>query len=122
MILAVDDSPTVRKLVTMTLKSGGYNVTTAEDGVEAMKLLASVTPSLILLDVNMPRMDGYKLCKLLKRHDKTKFIPVIMLSGKDGMFDKLRGTLVGCDDYISKPFRSADLLNHVESYLVAETS
>ncbi len=105
----------------MTLKSGGYNVKTAEDGVEAMKLLTNITPNLILLDVNMPRMDGYKLCKLIKRHDRTKFIPVVMLSGKDGLFDKLRGTLVGCDDYISKPFRSADLLSHVEKYLLSRS-
>jgi len=118
-ILVVDDSPTVRKLVTMTLKTGGFQVETAEDGVEAMKMLVNLTPDLILLDVNMPRMDGYKLCKLIKRHEKTKFIPVVMLSGKDGMFDKLRGTLVGCNDYISKPFESADLLRHVEEYVYA---
>ena len=116
-VLAVDDSPTVRKLVTMTLQANGYQVKTAANGVDAMKMLAQFTPALILLDIRMPRMDGYKLCKLIKSHDKTKFIPVVMLSGKDGLFDKLRGKLVGCDDYISKPFESADLLRHVARYV-----
>ena len=116
-VLAVDDSPTVRKLVTMTLEGGGYDVRTAENGIEAMKMLVSFTPGLILLDVNMPRMDGYKLCKLIKSHDKTHRIPVVMLSGKDGVFDKLRGKLVGCNDYISKPFESAELLKTVRTYV-----
>lgn len=116
-ILAVDDSPTVLKLVSMTLGAAGYDVVTAPNGIDAMKLLATMTPALVLLDVNMPRMDGYKLCKLLKSHDKTRFIPVVMLSGKDGLFDKLRGKLVGCDDYISKPFETADLLRHVARYV-----
>ncbi|MCA9148274.1 MAG: response regulator [Planctomycetales bacterium] len=121
-ILAVDDSPTVLKLVEMTLQSAGYEVVTAPNGVDAMKLLATMTPAMVLLDVNMPRMDGYKLCKLLKSHDKTRLIPVVMLSGKDGLFDKLRGKLVGCDNYISKPFESADLLQHVARYVPAPTT
>ncbi len=121
-ILVVDDSPTVRKLVTMTLESGGYAVRQAENGIEAMKVLAEISPSMIFLDVNMPRMDGYQLCKLIKRHDKTKLIPVVMLSGKDGMFDKLRGKLVGCNDYISKPFEAADLLRRVQTYVGTLTS
>ncbi len=120
-ILAVDDSPTVLKLVSMTLGAAGYEVVTAPNGIDAMKLLATMTPALVLLDVNMPRMDGYKLCKLLKSHDKTRFIPVVMLSGKDGLFDKLRGKLVGCDDYISKPFETADLLRHVARYVPQPT-
>ncbi|MCA9170028.1 MAG: response regulator [Planctomycetales bacterium] len=121
-ILAVDDSPTVLKLVEMTLQAAGYEVVTAPNGVDAMKLLATMTPAMVLLDVNMPRMDGYKLCKLLKSHDKTRLIPVVMLSGKDGLFDKLRGKLVGCDNYISKPFESADLLQHVARYVPAPTT
>lgn len=116
-VLAVDDSPTVLKLVSMTLTAAGYEVVTAPNGIDAMKLLATMTPALVLLDVNMPRMDGYKLCKLLKSHDKTRFIPVVMLSGKDGLFDKLRGKLVGCDDYISKPFETAELVRHVARYV-----
>jgi twitching motility two-component system response regulator PilG len=116
-VLVVDDSPTVRKLVSMTLRSEGYEMQTAEDGIEAMKVLVESTPDLILLDINMPRMDGYKLCKLIKGHPDTSSIPVVMLSGKDGMFDKLRGKLVGCNDYISKPFETADLLKSVAQHI-----
>ena len=101
----------------MTLESHGYTVESAANGLDALKVLATLTPNLILLDVNMPRMDGYKLCKMIKGHAKTQDIPVVMLSGKDGMFDKLRGKLAGCNDYISKPFESADLLQHVASYV-----
>ena len=115
-VLAVDDSPTVRKLVSMTLGSRGYRVETAENGLDALRVLAQLTPVLILLDVNMPRMDGYKLCKMIKGHAKTQSIPVVMLSGKDGVFDKLRGKFAGCDDYISKPFKSAELLALVAEY------
>ena len=115
-ILVVDDSPTVRKLITITLESAGYRVVTAQDGVEATKELINLTPAMILTDINMPRMDGYKLCKLVKKHEKTRLIPVVMLSGKDGVFDKLRGKMVGCNDYMSKPFEAADLLKFVEQY------
>ena len=116
-VLVVDDSPTVRKIVTMTLEADGYEVVSAEDGVEATKILVTFSPNLILLDINMPRMGGYKLCKLIKAHPDTSSIPVIMLSGKDGLFDKLRGKLVGCNDYISKPFESADLLKCVREHI-----
>ena len=117
LILAVDDSPTVRKLVSMTLEPAGYRVVTAENGLEAVKLFGEITPQLILLDVNMPKMNGYKLCKLIKSQKATKNIPVVMLSGKDGVFDKLRGTMVGCSEYLSKPFEAHVLLNRVGSYV-----
>lgn len=116
-ILVVDDSPTVRKLVAMTLEKRGYRVATAFDGVAAIKEIAAQNPSLILMDVNMPRLDGYQLCKLVKKHDSTRHIPVIMLSGKDGMFDRLRGKLVGCTGYITKPFVPEALIETVERYL-----
>jgi twitching motility two-component system response regulator PilG len=116
-VLVVDDSPTVRKLVTMTLEKHGYQVVSAFDGVAAIKEIAAHNPSLILMDVNMPRLDGYQLCKLVKKHDSTKHIPVVMLSGKDGMFDRLRGRLVGCSGYISKPFVPEVLLQAVEQHI-----
>jgi len=116
-ILIVDDSATVRKIVSMTLETAGYNVISAEDGIEATKILVKSSPNLILLDIKMPRMSGYKLCKLIKAHPDTSSIPVIMLSGKDGVFDKLRGKMVGCNDYISKPFESADLLASVSEHI-----
>ncbi|MEO1617071.1 MAG: response regulator [Planctomycetota bacterium] len=116
LILAVDDSPTVRKLVSMTLERVGYEVVTAADGVAALNLLAERLPVLILSDINMPRITGYKLCKLVKKHQRTRHIPVVMLSGKNGVFDKVRGQMVGAADYITKPFESHDLIDKVRQY------
>ncbi len=116
-VLVVDDSPTVRKLVAMTLEKNGYTVAAAPDGVVALKSIAELKPRLILLDITMPRLGGYQLCKLIKKHESTKHIPVIMLSGKDGMFDKVRGKFVGCDDYITKPFDPDLLIEKVSTQL-----
>ena len=117
LVMVVDDSPTVRKLVSLTLERRGYRVISAFDGVAAIKELGTCRPDLILLDINMPRLDGYRLCKLIKKHEATQNIPVVMLSGKDGMFDKLRGRLVGCSDYITKPFEADALTHKVAKYL-----
>ncbi len=117
LVMVVDDSPTVRKLVSLTLERRGFRVISAFDGVAAIKELGSCRPDLILLDINMPRLDGYRLCKLIKKHEATQSIPVVMLSGKDGMFDKLRGRLVGCSDYITKPFEADALTHKVAKYL-----
>jgi twitching motility two-component system response regulator PilG len=116
-VLVVDDSPTVRKLVTMTLEKNGFTVASAPDGVVALKSIAELKPRLILLDITMPRLGGYQLCKLIKKHESTRHIPVIMLSGKDGMFDKVRGKFVGCDDYITKPFDPDVLVEKVSTQL-----
>lgn len=116
-VLVVDDSPTVRKLVAMTLERNGFTVGSAADGVVALKSIAELKPKLILLDITMPRLGGYQLCKLIKKHESTKHIPVIMLSGKDGMFDKVRGKFVGCDDYITKPFDPEELVSKVSTQL-----
>ncbi len=117
LVMVVDDSPTVRKLVSLTLERRGFRVISAFDGVAAIKELGACRPDLILLDINMPRLDGYRLCKLIKKHEATQSIPVVMLSGKDGMFDKLRGRLVGCSDYITKPFEADALTHKVAKYL-----
>lgn len=117
-VLVVDDSPTVRKLVAITLEKRGYKVVSAFDGVAAIKEIAAHNPSLILMDVNMPRLDGYQLCKLVKKHESTRDIPVLMLTGKDGMFDRLRGRLVGCAGSIAKPFSPEELLEVVEQNIV----
>ncbi len=122
LVMVVDDSPTVRKLVSLTLERRGYRVVSAFDGVAAIKELGLCRPDLILLDINMPRLDGYRLCKLIKKHEATQSIPVVMLSGKDGMFDKLRGRLVGCTDYITKPFEADALTHKVAKYLTVTTS
>ncbi|MEM7454048.1 MAG: response regulator [Planctomycetota bacterium] len=116
-VLAVDDSPTIRKLVSLTLVGAGYEVLSASDGVEALNVLNDRVPDIVLSDINMPKLNGYKLCKFIKKHELWKSIPVVMLSGKDGMFDKMRGKLNGCDDFISKPFESADLIAKVREHL-----
>ncbi len=119
LVLAVDDSPTVRKLVSLTLASDGFEVITASDGVEALNILAERLPDIILSDITMPKLNGYKLCKFVKKHERTKSIPVVMLSGNEGVFDKMRGKMSGCDDYICKPFESAELIKKVREHLNA---
>ncbi len=117
-ILVIDDSPTIQKIVSITLEKKGYDVHVAGDGMEALAKLNEVTPRLIFLDINLPHMDGYQLCKIIKSHDITKEVPVIMLSGKDGFFDKMRGKMVGAKDYITKPFQSNTLVDAVEKYSI----
>lgn len=116
-VLVVDNSPTVRKLVQMTLQGRGYNIVTAFDGVSAIKEIARHEPWLILLDINMPRLDGYQLCSLIRKHERTRHIPVVMLSGKDGVFDRIRGKMVGCTSYIVKPFVPEALIEEVEKHI-----
>ncbi len=120
-VLVVDDSPTVRKLVTMTLEKNGYRVVSSYDGVAAIREIAEHNPALILMDVNMPRMDGYQLCKLVRKHEATRHIPVLMLSGKDGVFDRLRGKMVGCSGYVPKPFVPEELVQAVGEQIGAVT-
>ena len=116
LVLAVDDSPTIRKLLTMTLERHGFRIISAADGVEALTLLSEQLPDVILSDINMPRLGGYQLCKFVKKYDRTKHIPVIMLSGKDGVFDKMRGKMNGCNDYIVKPFEASELIAKVKHH------
>ena len=118
-ILVVDDSPTIRKLVAMTLKRANYEVVTAEDGMEALGKLNYIDPVMVLLDITMPRMDGYQVCKIIKNNRDSRHIPVVMLSGKDGFFDKVRGRLAGSNVYITKPFDPNILLQIVEKNALA---
>jgi twitching motility two-component system response regulator PilG len=115
-ILIVDDSPTVRKLVTMTMEKSGYAVTSAADGYEAADRLLKGLPDLILLDIAMPGIDGYQVCKLIKGNRETANIPIVMLSGKDGFFDKIRGRMAGSTAYITKPFKPEMLVQVVHKY------
>lgn len=116
-ILVVDDSPTVRKLIAGKLEKCGHQVFCSGDGVEAMDRLSTLRPDLILLDITMPRMDGYQVCKLIRSGAETKDTPVVMISGKDGFFDKVRGRMAGASGYITKPFGPETLMKAVESYL-----
>ena len=119
-ILVVDDSATVRKLIAGKLEKSGHEVYCAADGVEALEQLDSVLPDLILLDITMPRMDGYQVCKVIRSKESTKDIPVVMISGKDGFFDKVRGRMAGTTGYITKPFGPETLMKAVETYLKAQ--
>lgn len=116
LILVVDDSPTIRKVVAAALESTGHRVVTACDAVEAMERLRAGTPALIFLDINMPGMDGYQLCKVLRQTKEMAKLPIVMLSGRDGFFSKIRGRFAGATDYITKPFKATDLLRVVVKY------
>ncbi len=119
-ILVVDDSPTVRKLISSKLEKCGHNVVTAVDGVEAIEMLEEVVPDLVLLDIAMPRMDGYSACKLIRANEAVKDVPVVMISGKDGFFDKVRGRMAGTTGYITKPFGPETLMRALETYLLPD--
>lgn len=113
LVLVVDDSRTVQRMVLATLERELFRVQIAEDGLQALAKLNEETPSLILLDITMPRMDGYQVCKVITGNEAFKHIPVVMLSGKDGFFDKVRGRMVGAKDYITKPFEADALVKSV---------
>jgi twitching motility two-component system response regulator PilG len=116
-VLVVDDSPTVRKIVQLTLQRENIYVVTASDGLSALAAVADAQPDLILLDIMLPRMDGYKICNIVRKNMAYRDVPIIMLSGKDTVFDKMKGKLVGANDYITKPFDSNDLVRIVKRHL-----
>src|SRR5436853_4679543 len=117
-VLVVDDSPTVRKIVQMTLQREHIKVITAADGLSALTSVADNMPALILLDIQLPRMDGYHICHVIRKNLQFRQIPIIMLSGKDGLFDKMRGRLAGSTEYLTKPLDSAELVRTVKKPLV----
>jgi twitching motility two-component system response regulator PilG len=116
-VLVVDDSPTVRAIVQRTLQREHLQVFTAADGLGALAAVADTCPNLILLDIMLPRMDGYQICHMLRQHREFRETPILMLSGKDGVFDRLRGRMVGATAYISKPFDPIELASMVKRYV-----
>src|ERR671925_1188951 len=116
-VLVVDDSPTVRKIVEMTLQRERIKVITAGDGLSALTSVADEMPALILLDIQLPRMDGYHICQIIRKNLQFRQIPIIMLSGKDGLFDKMRGKIAGSTEYLTKPFDSVELVQTVKKHL-----
>ena len=117
-VLVVDDSATIRHLVAHTLHTAGYVVRMAEDGVRALAMLQEEgVPDLVFMDINMPRMDGYQVTKVIKSDEATRKVPVVMLSGKDGFFDKVKGRLAGSAEYITKPFEGDSLIRSVEKHI-----
>lgn len=117
-ILVVDDSATVRKLISSKLEKSGHEVLCAVDGVDALEKIKEFVPDLILLDIMMPQLDGYQVCKLIRTNELTRDVPIVMISGKDGFFDKVRGRMAGTSGYITKPFGPETLMKTVESYIV----
>ena len=115
-VMVIDDSKTIRRTAETLLKKEGFEVITATDGFEALSLIADHQPNLILLDVMMPRLDGYQTCALIKHHRVFRHTPVVMLSSKDGLFDRARGRVVGSDNYITKPFTREELLTVIEQH------
>jgi len=115
-VLVIDDSNTIRRSAEIFLKQGGYQVLLAEDGFDALSKVNDHEPDLIFCDILMPRLDGYQTCAIIKRNTKYANTPVIMLSSKDGLFDKARGRMVGSQDYLTKPFTKDQLLQAVEQH------
>lgn len=109
-VMVIDDSNTIRRSAEIFLGQAGCEVVLAEDGFDALAKIADHHPDLIFVDVMMPRLDGYQTCALIKKNPRFKATPVVMLSSKDGLFDRARGRMVGSDEYLTKPFTKDSLL------------
>jgi len=116
-VLVVDDSKTIRRTAETLLGKEGCEVFTAVDGFDALSKVADHHPDIIFVDIMMPRLDGYQTCALIKHNKVFKGTPVIMLSSKDGLFDRARGRIVGSEQYLTKPFTRDELLSAIESHV-----
>ncbi len=114
-VLVIDDSKTIRRSAENLLTKEGYAVITATDGFDALAKIADMRPEIIFVDIMMPRLDGYQTCALIKNNSEFKATPVVMLSSKDGLFDKAKGRIVGSDRYITKPFSKEELLGTIRT-------
>jgi len=123
-IMIIDDSKTIRRTAETLLEKAGCKVVTATDGFDALAKIADTRPDVIFVDIMMPRLDGYQTCALIKNNSEFKGTPVIMLSSKDGLFDKAKGRIVGSDQYLTKPFSKNELLAAIEqhTHLTAPTA
>lgn len=115
-VLVIDDSNTIRRSAEIFLKQGGHEVMLAEDGFDALAKVSDYQPHLIFCDILMPRLDGYQTCAIIKRNARFSDVPIVMLSSKDGVFDKARGRMVGAQDYLTKPFTKDQLLQAVQQF------
>lgn len=115
-VLVIDDSNTIRRSAEIFLKQGGHEVMLAEDGFDALAKVSDYKPDLIFCDILMPRLDGYQTCAIIKRNPKFSGVPIVMLSSKDGVFDKARGRMVGAQDYLTKPFTKDQLLQAIQQF------
>jgi len=117
-VMVIDDSPTIRKILSLTLEHAGYAVVAEEDGESALARLSDLVPDVVLLDIAMPGIDGYETCKRIRSDARIAHLPVLMLSGKDAMFDKVKGHMAGATEYLTKPFEAATVLAAVEAACV----
>ena len=115
-VMVIDDSKTIRRTAETLLKKVGCDVITAVDGFDALAKIADTHPSIIFVDIMMPRLDGYQTCALIKKNAELASTPVIMLSSRDGLFDRARGRMAGSDEYLTKPFTKDSLLKTVASH------
>jgi twitching motility two-component system response regulator PilG len=116
-VMVIDDSKTIRRTAETLLKKAGCEVITAVDGFEALGKIADYRPDIIFVDIMMPRLDGYQTCALIKNNQSFRNTPVIMLSSKDGLFDKARGRIVGSEQYLTKPFTKDELLGAITKHV-----
>lgn len=116
-VLVIDDSKTIRRTAETLLKKEGCEVVTAVDGFEALSKIADHKPDIIFVDIMMPRLDGYQTCLLIKKNDAFRKTPVIMLSSKDGLFDRARGRIAGSEQYLTKPFTKDELLGAIQNHV-----
>lgn len=116
-VMVIDDSKTIRRTAETLLKKEGCDVVTATDGFEALAKIADHQPQIIFVDIMMPRLDGYQTCSLIKNNQMFRSTPVIMLSSKDGLFDKAKGRIVGSEEYLTKPFTRDELLSAIRRYV-----
>ena len=118
-VMVIDDSKTIRRTAETLLRREGCEVVTATDGFEALAKIADQRPQVIFVDIMMPRLDGYQTCALIKNNPLFRSTPVIMLSSKDGLFDKARGRIVGAEQYLTKPFTRDELLGAIHRHVGA---
>ena len=118
-VMVIDDSKTIRRTAETLLKKEGCDVQTAVDGFEALSKISDLKPQIIFVDIMMPRLDGYQTCALIKNNRQYRNTPVIMLSSKDGLFDKARGRIVGAEQYLTKPFTRDELLEAIRRHAIA---
>ena len=116
-VMIIDDSNTIRRTAEALLKKAGYDVYTAGDGFEAMSVITDRRPDIIFVDIMMPRLDGYQTCLLIKNNKDFKHIPVIMLSSKDGLFDKARGRIAGSEEHVNKHFTQEELVEVIARHV-----
>ncbi|MEM7219994.1 MAG: twitching motility response regulator PilG [Pseudomonadota bacterium] len=114
-VLVIDDSKTIRRSAENLLSKEGFDVITATDGFDALAKIANSRPEIIFVDIMMPRLDGYQTCALIKNNSEFKTTPVVMLSSKDGLFDRAKGRIVGSDQYLTKPFSKEELLGTIRN-------